>query len=474
MPQQQTPPLYATKPSPTEETVTVTTDLYSAVFSSRGGTLKSFRLKKHKDIDGKDVDILDDRGEYPALGVGWKDDFSLSSENFTIRGQDLTLGPAKPEGSISFEFVADKISIRRTYTFKNKTYAIGLKDETYGWPEYQITLGDSFGISNKKEKYSHVGPVLLQDVERTELKGAKLKKSGRQSFKGNAKWIALEDKYFFSAIVPLGDIKDVAAWSDRDINGVIALRSEPGVNEFIIYGGPKVHEELKALGKGLEHIIDYGFFSIISRPLMWGLKKLYSIVGNYGFAIILLTIIIRIPFIPLVNKGQKSMNKMKELGPMMKELKEKHKKNPEHMNKEVAALYKRHKVNPIGGCLPMLLQIPVFFALYKVLLMAIELRGAPFVFWITDLSLKDPYYVLPLVMGASMFLQQKMTPSTADPKQQKIMMLMPVVFTFMFLNFASGLVLYWFVNNLLSMAQQIYVNKQAEKEKAEKAAAAAA
>ncbi len=174
----------------------------------------------------------------------------------------------------------------------------------------------------------------------------------------------------------------------------------------------------------------------------------------------LLTIVTRIPFIPIVNKDQKTMKRLQEIQPKMQEVKEKYKKDPQRMQQEMMELYKKHKVNPMGGCLPMLLQIPVFFALYKVLLVSIELRGAPFMLWVHDLSIKDPYYVLPIIMGITMIIQQKMTPSTGDPKQQKLMMFMPVIFTFMFLSFASGLVLYWLVNNLLSIAQQFYVNKK--------------
>ena len=197
-------------------------------------------------------------------------------------------------------------------------------------------------------------------------------------------------------------------------------------------------------------------------PLFWVLKFFYKYLGNYGWTIILLTIITRIPFIPLMHKSQQSMKKMQAIQPMMASIKEQFKKDPQKMQKEMTALYKKHKVNPVGGCLPMLLQIPVFIALYNVLSKAIELRGAPFIFWIHDLSMKDPYYILPVVMGASMVIQQKMTPSTMDPAQAKIMMIMPIVFTFMFLSFPSGLVIYWFVNNILGIAQQLYANKKAE------------
>jgi YidC/Oxa1 family membrane protein insertase len=247
---------------------------------------------------------------------------------------------------------------------------------------------------------------------------------------------------------------------------MIAMELKEGVNKYMLYAGPKDIDQLAALHLGLEHIVDFGFFSIIARPIFWLLKFINSFIGNYGWSIIILTIVLRIPFIPLLNKGQKSMKKLQELQPKMAEIKEKYKKDPQRMQREMMELYKRYKVNPMGGCLPMLLQIPFFFALYKVLLVSIELRGAPFILWIHDLSVKDPYYVLPIVMGITMLAQQKMTPTSADPSQAKIMMFMPVIFTFMFLNFSSGLVLYWLVSNLLSIVQQFFVNMAVKKEKA--------
>jgi len=193
--------------------------------------------------------------------------------------------------------------------------------------------------------------------------------------------------------------------------------------------------------------------------MLWLLKFFYNLIHNYGVAIILLTIVIKLILYPLTHKSFKSMKEMQKIQPKITALREKYKDNKEMLNKEIMTLYRTQKVNPLGGCLPMLLQIPVFFALYKVLLDSIELRHAPFIFWIQDLSAKDPYYITPILMGASMFIQQKMTPQVGDPTQAKLMLMLPIVFTFMFLNFPSGLVIYWLVNNLLSIAQQFYINK---------------
>ena len=213
----------------------------------------------------------------------------------------------------------------------------------------------------------------------------------------------------------------------------------------------------------LEKTVDFGWFDIIAKPLLLSLTFFYRFLGNYGLAIILITIIIKILFWPLTHKSFKSMRGMQKLQPEMAKLKEKYGDKKEEMAKQQMQLYKQYNVNPLGGCLPMLLQIPVFIALYRGLMDSIELRHASFIgFWINDLSAKDPTYIAPLVMGLSMFLQQKMTPTAADPAQAKMMLLMPVIFTVMFLNFPSGLVIYWLVNNLISIAQQLYINKRTD------------
>jgi len=198
---------------------------------------------------------------------------------------------------------------------------------------------------------------------------------------------------------------------------------------------------------------------MISRPLLVILKVFNRFLHNWGLAIILLTILIKILFYPLTHKSYKSMKQMQELQPLINKLRQKYKNDREALNREMMQLYRARKINPFGGCLPMLLQIPVFFGLYRVLLYSVELRNSPFFLWITDLSAKDPLYITPILMGASMFLQQKMTPTTADPAQAKLMMFMPIIFTVMFLNFPSGLVIYWLMNNILSIGQQYYINK---------------
>lgn len=462
------PPPAATVPPVVEEpsqarNVTVETGLYSATLSSKGGTVRKFTLKTYKDKNGTGVSLLQAPGMYPPLALGEKEDFGLSNVNFSLKGADLNLKGSE-SGTVTFEYATPQFSVRRTFTFYGDRYKIDLKDDVQGFPEYWVTLGSNFGIYDAKDESApHIGPVVLKDADRIELVTKKLDEP--KVYKEELKWIAQEDKYFFASIVPSGQVLEAKAWKVQD-SPVVALKVKPGVSSYIVYAGPKDYDRLQELKVGLEHIVDFGFFSILARPLFWILKFFYRFMGNYGWAIVLLTIIVRIPFIPLLNKSQKSMKKMQEIQPKLTELREKYKKDPQKLQKETMEMYKKYKVNPMGGCLPMLLQIPVFFALYKVLMIAIELRGAPFMLWITDLSAKDPYYVMPIVMGVTMVIQQKMTPTSLDPKQNKIMMLMPVVFTFLFLNFASGLVLYWLVNNVLSIIQQFFTNRKLARESA--------
>jgi YidC/Oxa1 family membrane protein insertase len=449
-----------------EQFVKVETDLFSAVLSTRGGTLSSFHLKKYKNKEGMPLSVLEDRGIYRALSIGSDNDFALSNQLFSLQGNDLRLTSEGSEGSVSFIYETEEYRVKRTYTFRAGTYGFDLVDNVEGLPSYSITLGTDLGMNALEDRYAHIGPVVLIEADRKEFTPRKLKEA--KSFTGNFKWIALEDKYFFSALIPQDQMARADVWKYQDVPA-ISFTARPGEHAFYVFVGPKRRYELMALNKGLEHIVDYGFFSVIAVPLFWLLKQLFAYTGNYGWSIVLLTIIIRIPFLPLVGKGQRSMKRMQLVQPKVKELREKYKKQPDKLNKEVMNLYKKYKVNPIGGCLPLVLQIPVFFALYKVLLFAIELRDAHWLLWILDLSSKDPYYVLPIVMGATMFLQQKLSPAAGDPKQQKIMQLMPIFFTFLFLNFPSGLVLYWLVNNILAIIQQYFINKSMSNEDLEAA-----
>jgi YidC/Oxa1 family membrane protein insertase len=443
-----------------EQEVTIDNNFYTAVLTSRGGTIKSLLLKNYKDKEGKPIVFKADAA-LPPFSLGADESFQFAHVPFSVQGGNASLSPTVSTASLVFEYASGEYAVRRTYAFHYDTYGFDLKDEIKGLKSYWITLGSDFGIYEKDDS-THFGPVVLKDADRMEFTAKKL--SEPKIITEGIKWMAQEDKYFFSSLVPKEKATEVKIWDSAGAShALVALKGTGSEANYFLYAGPKELDRLKNVGYGLEYIVDFGFFSIIARPLFWVLKLFYSISHNYGVAIIILTMVVRIPFIPLINKGQSSMKKMQDLQPRMAEVKEKYKNDPQKMQQELMGLYKKHKVNPMGGCLPMLLQIPVFFALYKVLLITIELRGAPFAFWIHDLSAKDPYYVLPIVMGATMVIQQKMTPSTMDPMQQKMMMFMPIVFTFMFLSFPSGLVVYWLVNNVLSIGQQFYMNRKVAK-----------
>jgi YidC/Oxa1 family membrane protein insertase len=287
---------------------------------------------------------------------------------------------------------------------------------------------------------------------------------------GNYSWAAAMSNYFMSAILPADSTGlTLKGRLQNDVYRVALERPDTLVNpgaatvlELSYWFGPKDRVLLRDAPNNLVQSIDLGIFSIIATALMWLLEFFHGYVRNWGIAIVLLTIVIKILFWPLTAKSYKAMEKMKKLSPMMQKIREKYANDKETMNKETMALYKTYGVNPASGCMPILVQLPVFFGLYQALMTAIELRHSSFItylpgtdlLWLADLSAKDPTYITPLLMGATMFIQQKLTPLAGDPMQQKIMMFMPVVFTFLFLNFPSGLVVYWLVNNVLSIAQQ--------------------
>jgi YidC/Oxa1 family membrane protein insertase len=315
-----------------------------------------------------------------------------------------------------------------------------------------------------------------------QIKIKKVEEKGTKS--GAIKWVAVEDQYFISSIMAQETIsgtmrlkKDDKVLENRLVmDKADILPGEQGSYKVVLFLGPKSMKILKDVGNKMEKAINFGMFDIIAKPCLMFMNLIYTYIPNYGIAIILLTICTKIILWPLGSKSYKSMNAMKKLQPLMAEIREKYKNDKKMMNQELMALYKTYKINPMGGCLPMVLQIPVFFALYRMLYQAIELRHAPFLLWINDLSAPDRLFhfdvniplmqppagipVLTIIMGATMILQQKMSPPPGDPAQAKMMMFMPLIFTFIFINFSSGLVLYWLVNNVLSIAQQYYIQKK--------------
>ena len=462
-----------------ERDITVDTAKFTAVLSNSGGRIKSFVLKNYRQKAGKNsplIDIVNDTtGGIPTL-------ISTGSGNFQIDPNALYV-PNIAESNISIsegEFKdisfsyqnADGIRIVKTFRFSGNGYDIPLRitvDNTRDnrqTGQIQLGLVTPWENIEKSSRLSYFGPATLsQDKVHTE----KSKNLGKQGvvYDVDVKWTAIEDEYFMTAIVPLNMTgekisiqKNGTLLENKIESPQKTIDGLQGISfEYLVYMGPRDLDILKGVDHDLSKIIDFGFFDFIARPLLHVLKFFYSYVGNYGVAIILLTVIIKLLFWPLTQKSYASMKAMQTLQPEMQKIREKYKNDKERLNREIMELYKTKRVNPLGGCLPMLIQIPVFFALYKVLLGNIALRHAPFAFWLTDLSAKDPYYITPVIMGVTMFLQQKMSPSTMDPTQAKMFMLMPVVFTFLFLNFPSGLVIYWLVNNVLTIFQQYLINK---------------
>ncbi len=473
---------------PVRKTV-VDTKLYTAVFSEEGGTLESLVLKDYKETDkpdssGKKLIETDVKEGFPL-------DFSWGSAVdkgllYTSDSRDVSFANGR-QGQLVMRAVSPSgLDVERKYSFDRDHYLIKLevkvKNTTSGSLEgtphlYQVNA--PFEDSAGKSRYNFTGPAAFVNGKLEEYKSKEIDKQPK-TVQGAMDWAAYEGTYFICGVMADNDalssvtMQETGEVVHMDMAGKAQTLAPGGeaVYRYRIYYGPKKLSLLKTVGSNLDKSVNFGWFDVIAKPTLWLLNFLYGFVHNYGIAIIIVTILFKVAFWPITQKGMKSMKNMQKLQPKMAKIKEKYKDDPTQMNKEVMNLYKTYKVNPLGGCLPMVLQIPVFFALYKVLLQCIELRHAPFMLWITDLSAPDrlwvglhiPYLggipVLTILMGVSMFVQQKMSPTTADPKQAKIMMFLPIVFTVMFVNFASGLVLYWFVNNLLSILQQYFINKQ--------------
>jgi len=489
-----TPPMAVQKYDRVAREIIVDTDLYSAVFSEDGGAVKSFMLKKHRethDDDSPGMELVKTDG-----AQGFPLDFSWGSALgsrvlYESETQHVQLSPAANKAELRMSAQAENgLVIERVYTFDNSSYLIDLTvrvinssgNPLQGMAQLYQSNTPFEGVSSPANRFLFSGPAAFINNELEEIKAGDFEE-GPKTIQGAIDWVGYEGNYFLCGIIPIdGAGNTFTMQGTEDLTSMMLAGNldtiQPGGEKeykYHIYYGPKKLKMLDSIGFNLGKSVNFGWFDVIAKPTLWLLNMFYGVVHNYGIAIILVTVLFKALFWPITQKGMKSMKNMQKLQPKMIKIKEKYKSDPTKMNQEVMALYKTYKVNPLGGCLPMVLQIPVFFALYKVLLQSIELRHAPFMLWITDLSAPDrlwigmdiPYLggipVLTLLMGASMFLQQKMSPSTADPTQAKIMMFLPVVFTFMFLNFASGLVLYWFINNLLSILQQVLINRDTKK-----------
>ncbi|WP_243547313.1 membrane protein insertase YidC [Pseudodesulfovibrio tunisiensis] len=468
--------------------VTVTTPLYTAVFNSQGGILEKFILTNFKDsleADSPHVDLVGAKavGKGPLgliLRKGGDEFHTWKRGEWSFEGDDLNIA----QGTNTLKFVgrSGNFRIERVLTFHADTYLIEESATVTNLGGIGVEGSLSFtgaakSMSAEDDRYNPTKVAYLTDNGREEEDDRDDLKEKGFSATGGLKWGVIESNYFMFAIMP--DSKDSSLYAGLQDN-IFRLAIEekatfmPNVAKTMkasYFVGPTDRNMLAQMPNDLSDAINFGWFDVLAKPLLLMLDFLYQYVHNYGIAIIILTIIIKMIFWPLSQKSYQSMEQMKKLQPMVAKLREKYGDDKQRLNQETMALYKTYKVNPMGGCLPMVVQIPVFFGLYKALLGAVELRHAPFIAhlpftditWLADLSAKDPLYITPLVMGATMFLQQKMTPSAGDPTQRKIMLIMPVVFTFLFLQFPSGLVVYWLLNNVLSIGQQLMIARKTRK-----------
>jgi YidC/Oxa1 family membrane protein insertase len=396
-----------------------------------------------------------------------KDLYKLSSVEFKADHEALHLGKDNPSGTLVLTYAGPSgLSIEKKLTFYNDDYKVDIAITTRGLEGYTLSLGTDFGIADKvsKDASGRVGAVSLIDGKLITEKLNSIK--GEAQFAGTVDWFGQEDKYFTAAIISGGSgiITSRKTAEPKDIGDLLTtdltVKDKSEARTFTLYAGPKSYTLLQAHGHGLEQMVDYGWFGILAKPMFWLLTKFYAITKNYGIAIILLTIVVRLLMFYPSLKSAVAMEEMKKIQPQLTAIREKYKKDPNRMNQEMMKLYKEHKVNPLGGCLPMVLQLPFFVALYNVLSVSIELRQSPFIsFWIKDLSVYDPYYILPVLMGVSMIFTMKMTSTSADPQQAKIMMFMNIAFIFLFAWLPAGLLLYITLSNVLSIAQQLYVRK---------------
>ena len=481
-----------------EKEIAVETPLYRIIFSNVGVSIKSCQLKEYKlttDPDSPPVELVHNQSGKEGFLSAFFNNQSIpeaADQDLVFRvntEENIRLAPGSRPRDLTFECMRpDGIVYSQTFRFYPDRYDIDLSMNLTNSSGSPVQGNIKAYLQNtppqkKTSYYAFVGLALLLDGDLERIKTKKMKEDKYLS--GKIGWIAYEDDYFISSIIPedtndgnfIGKLLPSGAVIGEYIYPAITLRPlEQAAYTMKIYLGPLDLDILRKIDKKLDLAVNYGFFDIIAKPLHYALRFFNKYVHNFGISIIILTVLIKIIFWPLTHKSYKSMKEMQKLQPIMAKIREKYKNNKEQMQKELMGLYKTYKVNPMGGCLPMVIQIPVFFALYRILGTSIELRHAPFFLWIKDLSAPDrlfhfpfsipfmspPYGipVLTLLMGASMFIQQKMTPTAGDPSQAKVMMFLPIIFTVMFINFPSGLVLYWLTNNILSICQQYRITKK--------------
>lgn len=457
------------------ELIEVETDLYRAKFTTRGATLTSWELKRYRSSsEGKPaVQLVRQNGKFAEPLTITADDAShakeLSDGIYKVEKDFTTLDQAHPTGHMTFHYSnpATGIRLEKQLTFHADSYVVDITLKPIGLAgTVKVGLGTNFGVVDWGEGFiGSVGTAsLIDDKIETDAPESETER------KGALKWVALQDKYFISALIPKTNASALPKkQGDKLVTTAVRLAVDPSGAplELQLFAGPKEYDTLQNLEIRLEDTIDFGWFLFgswdmvraVAKPIFYVLRYINEYTHNYGLTIILLTVIIKLLFVPLQYKSYSSMKAMQGIQPKVAAVQEKFKDDRERLNKELIKLYRDHKVNPVGGCLPMVLQMPVFVSLFNILYMTIDLRQAPLGLWITDLSVQDPYYILPIIMGISMVVMQKIQPTTMDPTQAKVMLMLPALMTFLFINFPAGLVLYWLTNNVLTIVQQFVTDR---------------
>jgi len=471
--------------------ITVTTDVFNLKIDTKGGDIIFLDLPKYPatlDNDQGFVLLAEAKDRFYVVQTGLlnelgPDSASLGRANYTFASSSFVMGEDESIMNVDMHHTTrNGVNITKRYIFARGSYDIRLhyiidnkssanyEVSPFGRIKRTAPVSESSGMFGSMRTYTGAA-VNTPDKRYQKISFADMQKNNfSEQVMGG--WAAMVEHYFATAIVPAVDAKNYFQSENfgGDLFGIRFVSEAkiipPGVLEIIetkVYAGPEVAAQLKQVAPGLELTIDYGFLWFICQPIFWLLRTMHELLGNWGVAIIATTVIIKGLFYKLSATSYKSMGNMRKLQPKIEALKQRYGDDKQGFSKAMMELYRKEKVNPLGGCLPIIVQIPVFIALYYVLLESVELRQAPFMLWIHDLSAKDPYYVLPIIMGISMFIQQRLNPTPPDPMQAKVMMVMPIFFTFLFLQFPSGLVLYWVVNNILSILQQWVITRRIER-----------
>lgn len=490
-----------------EQPVVVRTDLFAMTFDAVGATVaKSELLKEQATVNWKykgvpsiffgtqDSDpgnevLLDTRADhiYKAETGLIGGNYPTHRTPFKLVSKDLTLADGQDKLDVVFSATSGDLELIKTFTFERGHYGIQVKHEIVNHGSaaaspsvYMQLVRDDSPIASDGSMYNtFTGPAVYTDEEKYQKIEFTDIADGDKDYPtySNDGWVAMVQHYFLTAWVPQEGVKRELYTSQLDKNlfsvgsivsaGTIAPGEKAEVSSQL-YVGPQDQKRLETIAPHLDLVVDYGWLTFLAKPIYYVMDFIHSLVGNWGWTIVLLTCLVKLILYPISAASYKSMARMREVQPRMKALQEKFGNDKQALNQAMMQLYKTEKINPAGGCLPIFLQLPIFLALYWVLLATVELRGAGWMLWITDLSNPDSYLILPLIMVATMILQMKLSPTPTDPTQAKIMFLMPIVFGIMFFFFASGLVLYWLTNNVLSIWQQWYVNKQIAAESAKR------